>query len=67
MKIDDKIQMPTSWLFSVISTIIVIVGTGAYWISRVDSRLSRIEKALEIAYDDGKLIPDAYGESRTHH
>lgn len=45
----DKVDVPASWLITAISTTFFVAVSGTFYVSRVNTRLERIELKLGIA------------------
>lgn len=68
MKVDEKTLVPVGWVLGGFVTVITIVVIGAFWVSAVDYRLSRIEEKLGIpAYRAGQTVLPAEAEAGGQH
>lgn len=48
MQIDERTSIPLVWALCAMSSIVISVGIGAFWVKSVDDRLTRIEQKLGI-------------------
>lgn len=59
-RIDEKTMVPLGIVAALFSAGVGVSATGAFWVSKVDERLTRIEKKLDIArVPNGIIIPNA--------
>lgn len=80
IKIDQNSVVPIGWALAGFGTLITFAVAGAFWMSSVDYRLSRIEEKLSIpAYhvldwtlerttyaNDGSGLPQSLSELPSH-
>lgn len=64
MKIDEKTMVPLGVVVCLFSVGIGITATGAFWVFQVDTRLTRIEKKLDLSKSGGILIPEAAAKEK---
>lgn len=59
-KIDSSTVVPLGWVLGGLATIVAGVAAGVFWISTVNFRLQRIEKALHLdAVADMEIVTSA--------
>ncbi len=65
-RIDDKTMVPLGIVAALFTVGISITATGAFWVFRVDDRLSRIEQILKISSqaNTASIVPDAEAAER---
>jgi hypothetical protein len=66
-KIDEKTMVPLGLVATLFAVGIGVTVTGAFWVSKVDDRLARIEDRLGLPrYRDAMTSPisDAWGSSK---
>lgn len=65
MKIDEQFYIPLHWFLACITSVVIAVGVGAFWVKSVDDRLSRIEQKLSIpALVGSPNVMEAHAEER---
>lgn len=48
MRIDERTVVPLTWVLFSLSSIVISVSIGAFWVKEVNDRLFRIEEKLGI-------------------
>lgn len=66
-RIDNRTLIPIEMVAAILTFGVSITAVGAFWVSRVDDRLSRIESKLGIAVNETTLLPQAEAHERRPH